>query len=229
MDDPGVLVADSVSWAGQRGPGFEKGKLTLRGGELDVHGFAFGAHVQASSCSLLGEVRMPEAKRALEVLEEAEAMADGLFREGSMHLSRVDLARDIDVPEADVLILEAGGREACRRRASVFGEPRRLGVTFFELPWCDRVRVYHKGIETREKRRYTRVPADLAECWRTEVQLRTATIPEPVRGSLAEFWKNRWRRDGVGSLEERMPVYVRHLLDAFLVGAGLACLVPEAE
>ena len=30
-------------------------------------------------------------------------------------------------------------------------------------------------------------------------------------------------------MEERMPVYVQRLLDRFLEGAGLACLVPETE
>lgn len=248
------LVPDTIEFAGQRPFGStwhnEKVPWASRTArwkhcEVVIWDYPHGRAVRASSCTMTGSPTMPPDHVAWEVFEELEGLVDAKLRPG-YQLSRVDLARDVVVPDCVEVL------RAAMRLLALSGQayqtyhtwPRALGVVVFP-EGLDRLRIYHKGAEVKKEKRYTRMPPELRSVVRVEAQLRKAHLPEETRrhpeGSqsarggaslVRRFEKERWRPEAVEGearprLAPAMPRYVTKLVDEWLAGNALTALVPQ--
>lgn len=186
--DRHILVPDTIEWAGKK-PWADEHRhapvefVTPSGWAIRMPCFdrPRGRLIGTSSCTGLETPVMPFADHAWQFMELAEAMADEYLSHG-WQISRVDFARDLRVPDSIEFLKEAG-RSSTRSgyQVEVHLKERQLGVTYLGAADGDRLRIYHKGLETTKKFGFPRMPATLADVIRVELQLRKGQLDDRVR------------------------------------------------
>lgn len=191
-EDRHVLVPDTVDWSGKRpgGDAWRAGPvefITPTGWELKLPCFdkAKGRTIGIGSCTALGTPIMPFGDHAWEFLEVAEAAAEK-YLAGRWQIARVDLSRDVRIPNSVEYVKEHARRVvASGLQVEVYISDRRLGFTCLGVAGGDRLRVYHKGLETVAKFGWTRMNEHLADVVRVELQLRKGQLDERQRKNVA--------------------------------------------
>lgn len=192
-EDRHVLVPDTIEWSGKRpgGDAWRSGPIEFRTAdgnwELKLPCFdkPNGRSIGVSTCTALGTPIMPFGEHAWAFLEIAEAAAEK-YLAGRWQVARVDLSRDVRIPNSIEYLKEHVRRVvASGLQVEAYISDRRLGFTCLGVAGGDRLRVYHKGLETVVKFGWCQMDEHLADLVRVELQLRKGQLDEKQRKNVA--------------------------------------------
>ena len=137
---------------------------------------------------------MPFAEHAWEFLALAEANAFE-YLSGKRQISRVDFARDVRVLNSGRFLTEAArGAANCGHQVEIHIKERQLGMTYLAVAGGDRLRIYHKGLETMKKFGSALMDRRLANVIRVELQLRKGQLDERLRTDIRALQTARVER-----------------------------------
>lgn len=199
---------------------------------MSVNDYEAGRACEASVCSVAGTLTMPQEERVWELAELIESAAEVWLEPGTCRVSRVDFARDVRLPFWPEMFGTWGALLLSQHigRFELYAG-RSRGLTLFGVAGCDRVRIYHKGMETKVKHKLTSVPEALRDVWRVEAQLRRGQLPEECRSGVGAVKEARVM--AAPTEDDRHPrklptlaTLVTRRVDGLLVEGGFADLVP---
>ncbi|MEE8104222.1 MAG: hypothetical protein V3T86_01660 [Planctomycetota bacterium] len=183
-----MLVPDTLEWSGGRPRASEwqygPVKFVTAGGwplSLPIFDRTKGRTISVSTCTGLATPLLPFADDAWAFLGIVEAAADEHLARG-WKIARVDFARDLRVPNSIAWL-----KDAIRRAANTdlpieaYRMTDRLGITFPGVAGGDRLRIYHKGLESKHKYAMPFMDSRVADVIRVELQLRKGQLDERQR------------------------------------------------